>query len=884
MLNLESADAMPAEVIALQGISQDISGISAIAKTSDGVEVDLLLVTDRQPFTFVEESVIEQFNTIAQIPVVSSGIMTLYAEPLAESGILETIEEGTVMKAQMRETSEEWLQVEMETSSGLLQTGWIQTAEVYVAGDITGLPVYDDLDTKVDENTLFLIVPFHPDDPANGGNIDIIIESATRTCNPLDLNINALPEAPGAFEQTVTLMGEMLAVQRAESGVSRDEMLAGELAELAPELVALAISQRLYDGPDNPQSLLAILAQIQDDSLSEEDVDLLDAIIGRVGLVDYLQTEMGDYESAYNTDDKTTINLFKSSVSNPELINYTSGQSQRDDTPGLNYRDITNGEDLAHEMSRATSALYRLTDGASGRVLNDLGAVATVGGLFTGEGTIPSLIFDVGGRMVYVEKARLERIAYSGPTVWQDLQVNITPSIILNENDTRDAEWTVTAVVATVPREITRLNAYDAVRFIPLSTPADDVLGVVDAISAVCGGNGSPCGEIPVYRTIAAHVWTIRDIDEPWLFEVRRPTLPRNPIYSYALPNPGNLIQASNRLTPVNAGRYPLLVTAPRNAFGLYTGDGFGDEDVIVSEIEIDYEPSDSLPDLILAPSETQNLCYTVSLEHALREDNRDDVAYEVWDGDGVIIANGELIRDQEFCFTVGPIEPATWAECELVSNYEHYNVELTALAENGSRGGENWHNESLAPDRMESFSIRVDAEEPDEPDECQHEGTWYLVPTEVIMACPTISTTVPFSGVPIALEAESLNAGTSVFGQLDQVLTMPGAELLPPELASDIAEADETIDNLQTTNLELDSSGTLFTSIPDIAREGATYIVVMPIDSSGEIPGDVLFTMTFTTDTTFEGDMLINMSLPSVGACEVTMDFTGYFEANVTP
>ena len=878
-ISLEQTSAMPADVIAIYGVSDETPDLSIIAVSADGTPLDILLATERQPFIFVDEAIIKQFNSSEFIPILSSSVIALYAEPSAESQVIGSIAAETKLEAQARNMQADWLQVEAATPIGT-QIGWVQASQFYTFDELTSLPIYDDEMMQTDEASLFLLVPFHPDDPISGGGISIIIGDDTSECESLSLQITQLPDAHGAFEQTVTYFGEMLALQREDMEVTREELLVVDPVDLPSHLVTLAVSQRLYDGHNNTESLLAIQQQISDGTFTEEEQRFLDAIIARTGLTEYLETEIESYIALQEMRRERSVMQAPVNQSG-----YAPLMKQSTDVTVLQYPTINTGGDLAREMTAATSALYRLTDGASGKVLNDLGAVAAVGNLFTGGNPVTELIFDIGGKMIYIEKSRLEMAAYSGPTVFQDFQVNITPEIILNENGVSDAEWTVSLVVATTPWRISRLNAYDASRFVSSSTPLSDIPGldIVDAVSAVCGGNGSPCGEIPEFATIEAHTWTINDIDEPQLFEVSRPEIPGDNIYSYALPNPNSLNQASNRLMPINAGRYPLLVKAPRETFGLYSGEGFNSTDVIVSEIDITYEAPNPMPDLILAPGETQRLCYTVGIDHALQEEGRNDIVYEVKDSDGNIVASGELIHEQEFCFTVGPIEPTTWTECVLVSTYKHYIVELSSLAENGPRGAEEWHDESLAPERTESFFVRVDGEESQEPDECQP-GLWYLVLGDITMTCSTLTTTIPINSAPIPISADSLNSGTSVFGRLDQVLTMPGAEVIPPDVASDIAEADRTIDGLQTTNMEIDSAGTLFTNIPEIAQAGASYVVVMPIDSTGEIPGEILFTMMFTTDTAFEGEMLMKLNVPGAGVCEITTPLNGYFEPNESP
>lgn len=839
MVQLEHSSGMPGDLIPIRGLSTSQTDVSVSGMAGDA-PLDLLLYTDDQPLIFAPEV------DPPSITLMIDDSLSLYAEASTDAQVIGTIAPNTTITVYGSDIAGDWVQIETQTMIGL-QTGWVSAP--LLDGDFSILP-------NITEDTVFLTVPFHPDDALNGGEIAITVGN----CNPILLTVSPLPNAAGSFNRAVQLIGELLTLQRESFGMTRETLLATEPINQPPHLVTLAINQRLYDA-DNGQSLVAIQQQIDGETYSEAEVQLLDAVIAKTNLITYLEDELATYTAlitARNEQYTMKDNIFKPSMQTT-----------------LQYPEINNAEDLAREMTAATSALYRLNGGASGRVLNDLGVVAAVGSLFAGEGTPLDIVLTVAGKLLYVEKSRLEVTAYSGPTVFTDFRVTITPEIFLNENGVSSGDWTVSATVATTPWRITRLNAYDAARY--FDAPGS---GTVDVISAVCGGNGSPCGEIPEFVTIEAHTWTINDMDEFWLFEARRPAgIPGNTIYTYALPNPLSLRQPSNNLTPINAGRYPLIIRAPYSDFGLYKGDGFGRRDVIVSEIEITHEPSNNPPDLILAPGETVELCYVIDVEHALPEDNRKDVRYEVKNSNGTMITSDELLRGLEFCFTAGPIEPAEWITCdELRPSFEHYTIDLISLAENGPRDGAEWHPEALAPPRTESFFVRVDAEEPEKPDNCH--GVWYLVPGDIVMSCPNLSTTIPVNAVPIPINAESLNTGTSAWGQLDQVLTMPGAELIPPDVTGEIIEADQLIDDLQTTNEELDPLGRLFTRVPDIAQAGASYVVVLPVDSSGMTAGEVLFSMTFSTDEAFTGELLMNLDAPGVGSCEVTMAFNGYFDS----
>ncbi|MEM9955210.1 MAG: hypothetical protein AAF846_26620 [Chloroflexota bacterium] len=157
--------------------------------------------------------------------------------------------------------------------------------------------------------------------------------------------------------------------------------------------------------------------------------------------------------------------------------------------------------------------------------------------------------------------------------------------------------------------------------------------------------------------------------------------------------------------------------------------------------------------------------------------------------------------------------------------------------------------------------------------------GNWFLVPSDIVIECPGLSTVFPVTGEPLPLNVDTLNAGTSIFGSLDQVLNAQGAGLLPPDVVADLTEADDIADELQTTDDAVDPNGLLFTNLSELAIAGETYTETFPVDETGEIDGEVLLVLTFDTDASFFGELTMNIIVPNVGVCDVNMPYTGYFE-----
>jgi len=135
-----------------------------------------------------------------------------------------------------------------------------------------------------------LTVPLHPQSPKDGGDAELVLSDASSACRALPLRIGALPATPGATNAVVGEMNQVINSLATGFGVERAALL-GNPAALAPELRPLAIALQRIEGPNNPNSLRAVLEGtaplLRGAPLDRE---LLDAVLAQSGLNAALQS------------------------------------------------------------------------------------------------------------------------------------------------------------------------------------------------------------------------------------------------------------------------------------------------------------------------------------------------------------------------------------------------------------------------------------------------------------------------------------------------------------------------------------------------------------------------------------------------------------------
>lgn len=88
--------------------------------------------------------------------------------------------------------------------------------------------------------------------------LHIVDAGGTPLCPTQPFSILALPPAPNALNDTITQLGDILAMKRQEFGVTTEFLRPESSGTLTPELFALALMQYAYDDPNNPNALVRI--------------------------------------------------------------------------------------------------------------------------------------------------------------------------------------------------------------------------------------------------------------------------------------------------------------------------------------------------------------------------------------------------------------------------------------------------------------------------------------------------------------------------------------------------------------------------------------------------------------------------------------------------
>jgi len=132
----------------------------------------------------------------------------------------------------------------------------------------------------LEDNRWELLVPLHPVNNMDGGNIQVFIESedAQVRCGDYDLEIEPLEPAPGTFESMIDEF-ENTAISITEMiGYSRDELLSKNMNELDSYAAVMKSVLTVIGGPEYPGSLRYNLSN----HASNEILDLYDAILSEL--------------------------------------------------------------------------------------------------------------------------------------------------------------------------------------------------------------------------------------------------------------------------------------------------------------------------------------------------------------------------------------------------------------------------------------------------------------------------------------------------------------------------------------------------------------------------------------------------------------------------
>jgi hypothetical protein len=125
-----------------------------------------------------------------------------------------------------------------------------------------------------------LLVPMHPENHMDGGNVKIFIESEDTQvrCGDYEFEIEPLEPAPGTFKSMVDEF-ESTAISITEMiGYSREELLSKNMNELDSYAAVMKSVLTLIGGPEYPGSLQYTL----DNHSSKETLDIYDAVLSEL--------------------------------------------------------------------------------------------------------------------------------------------------------------------------------------------------------------------------------------------------------------------------------------------------------------------------------------------------------------------------------------------------------------------------------------------------------------------------------------------------------------------------------------------------------------------------------------------------------------------------
>ncbi len=277
---------------------------------------------------------------------------------------------------------------------------------------------YGLLDTNTD-GTRSLVVPIHPSTQPSGGAVQLQVTDGTHACAPFDFTIDPLPAAPGELLAITNALQSIVSAQEAVFGLTPAELNAIPPDQLTPDIIPLALMQSVLDGPGSPHSLRAIATGATSDAAGAR-LDLVEPLLARTGARQLLEHTVAGLRSGRAVRQGGGI---AAGLCVPHVVN---------SDPGL----------LDGCMQSQADAAFRL-QGATGKVLNDMGFVAGEAGMVPGLGTAASLT----GFATWLLLNADGRAAAMLPSELFGMTAEVDPGSFLEDED-RVGHWRVASVSA----------------------------------------------------------------------------------------------------------------------------------------------------------------------------------------------------------------------------------------------------------------------------------------------------------------------------------------------------------------------------------------------------------------------------------------------------
>lgn len=348
----------------------------------------------------------------------------------------------------------QWSAAQADPLDGLLVTGVDTTLEraldnrdvllnarILVGGELRGaMPVKRVSDQG--QTALQVGVPAHPDQPWQGGDIDIELSFADQTCDPVTVSVTAL-QAPAdprqVIDDAITELDDALAQRAAMFGIAsvqdlrdaRDALAAGARTSFSmPELVLMAAA----DGLDVARTLTG------DAALSGDAERLLGAMLDQVGGQGFgggmaaLHTAMAGYGVVVSDPDTLPRATIVDGESGDFITTMASGGSGACGAAIMGQPMTINSAWQLDDYMRQQAEAKAASNSMGNDALDFLGLALPVAGLIGGPAG--SAAGAGVSAMIYVYKLVQDVTINTLPSKFDDIQLVLTPGPTFPEDHT----------------------------------------------------------------------------------------------------------------------------------------------------------------------------------------------------------------------------------------------------------------------------------------------------------------------------------------------------------------------------------------------------------------------------------------------------------------
>ena len=533
--------------------------------------------------------------------------------------------------------------------------------------EILGFDAVLEMPVEVDETGPFFFAPFHPETPEQGGTVTLQVAGEGERSPELLLDVQALPDAPGAFASLVDSLSTHIDRHAFRLGSSLEALRSMAFEDAPPALLPLKYALSFVDDPGNPNSLTA-MADGQSAYLNADAVRLLDQLFGYAALENLVRLENAAIEEL---DPPGTSNTGLAlplaqlpPIQNKSLALKAGGCIEFES-------DIADAAALSAAMWEAKFADIAIS-GDAGATLGALGAVLAVGTVVTGPAA-PA--FAVAGAATAAWQASRQTLAGLNPSHLVSITAQYDKTRY-NEDSVDEGSYSNVVVVAASTGWSGDQALFDAVTTaIGGAATARQVAKIAEAsyLSAATAATLSVTGSTYLG---AREGGVVEVCPQQWTIDIS------SPLWSEARSVTGKFQVATGAQTykPLMAGDDFISVSNIPSKFGQERIDV--DKDVTVEEIRV---IANANPRFVTTPGETVQI--TAQIQHADNESLSWETAAGMWtDGMGDA-TNGPTTR---------PLEtPKSKSAYPFV-------VTVESLSRQGPR-------ESGSPTRKDTITVRLE-------------------------------------------------------------------------------------------------------------------------------------------------------------------------------